>query len=380
MDKIVILHVFNDEKFFEGVSCFFDSLKNVINKYCFYTKEKNYQFKYIKSISKIRIYNNFEEYSRLFSDKEINVIYFHSLYFDKYKFFKYISKDKKVIWWCFGADIYYGIRGLKPLINLNLYKPLTLQHIECENKHLSLRRRIKKLLKSLSYFYFKKLQNDVIKRIDYFSPVLPIEYELLKENPNFKAKPFMLNAGPGIYIPKSFTKVKNPLNVLIGNSLTYTNNHLDIFHELNAISLDHNRKYIIPISYGNDFKNQKEYFKKSLKSQQVLWLEDFIPFSEYSDYLNSVTHAIFGHIRQQSMGNIIFCLVRGVKIFLYSDSIIYKQLKKFGYIVFTIDYDLDENSLNTVLTDTEAYNNYRIYNESIKYRTQMAEKELYKMI
>lgn len=39
MKKVVILHVFTDDKFFDSVSSFFDSLKNVENVYVFTKKQ-----------------------------------------------------------------------------------------------------------------------------------------------------------------------------------------------------------------------------------------------------------------------------------------------------------------------------------------------------
>ena len=83
----------------------------------------------------------------------------------------------------------------------------------------------------------------------------------------------------------------------------------------------------------------------------MIWLEDFIPFKEYISYLDSITHAVFGQIRQQAIGNINFCFERGIKIYLYSDSIIYKQLNKWGYIIYTIENDLTSDSLNEVLDE-----------------------------
>ena len=76
MKKIVILHVFDDEKFFDSTSKFFDALDNVHNRYCFYTPNKNYQFKHIKLSHKIEVFNDYKEYTKLFSDKQIDIIYF----------------------------------------------------------------------------------------------------------------------------------------------------------------------------------------------------------------------------------------------------------------------------------------------------------------
>lgn len=375
MKKIVILHVFDDEKFFDGVSKFFDALDNVHNRYCFYTSRKNYQFKHIKLSHKVEIFNNYKEYTNLFSDEDIDIIYFQSLYINKYKLFNYISDEKKVIWWCFGAEIYYSYKGLKPLINIELYKPLTKKYKKSKDNGIIYS--LKDFFKSIIFTHYKALQNKVISRIDYFSPVLPIEYELMKNNPHFRAKPFMLNAGPGIYTPKPLSIKQIPQNILIGNSLTYTNNHLDIFQHLKTTNIASTRKYIIPINYGSDYTKDKRFLKDSFcSSSQTIWLEEFIPRSEYLSYLESITHAIFGHIRQQAMGNINYCLERGIKIYLYSDSIAYKQLKELGYIIYNIETDLTQDSLNEVLDEKSARINYNIFCSTIKDRVNKAIQEI----
>ena len=55
-------------------------------------------------------------------------------------------------------------------------------------------------------------------------------FKSMKRLPLFKAKPFMLNVGPGNHKPIPLPIINKPKNILIGNSLTYTNNHLDIFN------------------------------------------------------------------------------------------------------------------------------------------------------
>lgn len=376
-NKIVILHIFDDEKFFDSVSCFFDSLSNVSNLYYFYTPQKDYKFQRIKLINKITLINDFKTYCNFLSNKDIDIIYFHSLYVDKYKYFKFISSEKIVIWWCFGAEIYYSHKGLKPLIDIELYKPLTLKH---KNKYTPVKYKIKEFIKSLFSSYSKKIQNKVISRIDYFSPVLPIEYELMKRLPLFKAKPFMLNVGPGNHKPIPLPIINKPKNILIGNSLTYTNNHLDIFNILNKVKIDSSRKYIIPINYGNDFINTKQKLKDSLHTSNTIWLENFIPLNEYTTYLDSITHAIFGHVRQQAIGNLNFCFERGIKVFLYTNSIMYKQYKEMGYIIFSIENDLNSDSLSKILSREEAKINYNLFCNRIKNRKYNTEIELKNII
>lgn len=352
---ITILHVFPDDKFFDSISIFFNALPNINNLFCYYSKN-NKPFKYIKKENIIKKYTDWNEYTLLFKSSDIDIIYFHSISINSYKLFKYIDPQKIVIWWCWGYDIYNNYGLLKPFIKIELYKPLTKQ-IKIRGK---ITKNIYHFIKSLTLL---KTQKKLLNRIDYFSPVIPIEYDLMKHNPTFKAKPFMLESGPGLaYMVKNDLKsLNNAQNVLIGNSLTLTNNHLDILEKIKYINLPSDRTYIVPINYGNDF--DKDILKKKAQTitAQFKWLESFIPLQEYKELFNSITHAIFGHMRQQAMGNINMCLRSGIKIFLYKDSLIYKQLKLRGYHIFTIENDLNEESLAEVLSQEEALHNYELY-------------------
>lgn len=356
MSPVVILHVFSDDKFFDKASFFFDSLKNVTNLYYYYDKDDCYRFKYIKNAQKIKIFSNYKEYVSYFSDPHVNVVYFHNLSPKRYSLFKYIGNHQKVVWWCWGFEIYSRLCLLPPLVNIELYKPLTIKEVKKYSRGL------KALLRYMYYVikfpYNKYIRNKVLRRIDYFSPVLPIEYSLMKNSTYFRAKPIMLG-GPILGEDIAFTYTSFPQNILIGNSLTYTNNHLDIFsivRDFHSVG----QKYIIPINYGNAYNNDHDAFKKKadLPTDNTIWIDTFLPYEKYLLIFRTVTHAIFGHMRQQAMGNIDLCLRSSVKIYLYKDSVIYKQLIEWGYIVYTIENDLSEESLKTNLSKEIALYNY----------------------
>lgn len=361
MTKIVILHIFTDEKFFDSVSDFFDSLKNIENLYYYYTPDINYSFKYIRSKNKIKIISCFNEYTHILSSEQIDVIYFQSLSPSFYHYFKYINQKTILIWWCFGYEIYNSQRYLPPMVKIKLFKPITLQFKHNNKKVYSVKNLIRPFywLIRLPWDYY--VRRKLISRIDYFSPVLPIEYELMKRNNYFKAQSFMINEGPGLLGNVEFTYFKTAQNILIGNSFTYTNNHLDIFAKIKPYQLN-TSKYIIPINYGNEYAGKRDVFKhiSGLSPEKTIWIDDFMPYEKYKHLLSSVSHAIFGHMRQQAMGNINMCLLRGTKIFLYKDGLLYKQLKDFGYIVFSIEDDLSEKALKTPLSKEDAYNNFSI--------------------
>lgn len=353
--KIKILHVFPDDKFFDGVANYFIELHNVTNLFYYYSKD-NKPFRYIKNKEIITQYSNWSEYISFFKDPSIDIIYFHSLPINNYKLFKHIDSRKIIIWWCWGYDIYNNYGILKPFIDIDIYKPLT---EKISKKVLSLKT-IYHFIRSLTLY---KKRNIILNRIDYFSPVIPIEYELMKNNSAFRAKPFMLEKGPGLgyKIKGDYTYKSKAQNIIIGNSLTLTNNHLDILDKIKDIKLSDDRTYIVPINYGNGFDKNILKHKAQTISAPFRWLDSFIPKNEYIELFQTISHAIFGHMRQQAMGNINICLRNGIKVFLYKDSIIYKQLKSQGYHVFTIDYDLNEKSLSETLTEEAAIHNYELY-------------------
>lgn len=376
MKPFVILHVFTDDKFFDNVSDFFDSLDNVSNLYYFYAPNKNFSFKYIKQISKIRIFQDYGEYVRTFANSEICAIYFQGLHPHHYKYFKYISSDKLVFWWCFGFEIYSPFAFRTNIVKCNLYKVLTRKYMK---RHFyGFDNLVLQLYQFIRYPYFFLYRNKVLRRIDYFTPVLPIEYDYLRKYfTSFKAKPFMLEAGPGTFQVKSFSYNEKVGNVLVGNSLTYTNNHVDIFFYLKKCVLEKRQKLIVPVNYGKAYRGRCKNLKQAIGEVPfpVIWLENFLPFDEYVKLLSSITHAIFGVIRQQAMGTIFKCLLTGVKVFLFKDSIIYQYLMSKGYFVYAIE-EICCNSLVEPLSRDEALHNFILATDRRKNCRLNAEMEL----
>ena len=373
MKEITILHVFPDEKFFDSSYYAFESLKGVKNLFYLYQSQNDYKFKFIKNTDKVTIYNNKQEYIKLFSDVNIDIILFHSLRSSQLEYFKYIDKQKKVIWWSWGGDIYNNIfNDVKPLIQWNLYKPITSNYMkEHCGEPLKARTHIRLWLRHLKHKY--ELRR-IINRIDLFIPCMSYDYKLLKE----KCKWFRADYLPFPRTKSTFEFVHHntPKDILIGNSLTYTNNHLDIFDRICDFRLSDNRKYIIPISYGwgNAFANNPENLISisKLKTESTIWIRKYIDRHEYFEMFSGISHAIFGVMRQQALANIYRCLLNGIKLYLYKDSIVAQQLREDGYIFYTIDEDLTEDSLSKCLSYEEALHNYNLiikldYGESIPF-------------
>lgn len=136
-------------------------------------------------------------------------------------------------------------------------------------------------------------------------------------------------------------------NILVGNSATPTNNHIEIFSKLEFFKT-HNINIIIPLSYGDEnYKNKIINLSKNIFKDKITFLTEFLPYTEYLEILKNIDIAIFGHERQQATANIIQLLGFGKKVFLNKKSTLYdyfnkKDFKIFDFQNFNIDKLSDE--------------------------------------
>lgn len=341
------LHVFPDEKFIDGtIELFNESIAD--NDYVVLDVCKPYRYikKYADEITSVKT----NEFLEFICNKNYNVIMFHQLWFSQYKLVLNLPETIKVIWSSFGIDIYNGQGCLAPLCEMDLYKPIT-KKIFIKNRYI-----YNFAKKCVYYLRHKYIQNLLLSRLDYMATVLPIEYDMIKEKTKFSAQ----------YIPFQYVSKKNTFeanwinssasNILLGNSATTTNNHLDILKILKDRNITNN--CYVPCAYGN-YAYLEKLQKATHSNPFVHMLLDFMPYDEYEKLLKSCRIAVFGHVRQQAIGNIVIAMLQGSKVFLYSDSVAYKYFKKEGYIIYTIENDLTLKNIEELMTDEERENNRR---------------------
>lgn len=393
-NSIIILHVFLDSLIFKGIADSCDSMQGVKNLYIFYTPIKGYQMISNKD-KRVIITYDFDEYTSYFHNPEVDVIFFHSLPYSNYYLFDYIDAEKFVIWWAWGHDLYYKQGKNLPLLEQKeMLKPLTKDFVcryvtpnnvsQIEKFKTYLKKGLarvkfvyKRIIKHDALFIPKISQDEILERVDAFFAPLDIEYDMMKAaHHNFSAVGDIKLAGPMISVFEYKEKIGN---VLVNHSLTETDNHFDVFEYLYKVRLDDNRKYILPVSYGigGNYNGNPDLLINAcqLNESQTFWLKETMPLEEYKKILKTVSHAVFGMIRQQALGNVYMCLRTGVKVYLFRDSVIYQELKKVGYICFTIEEDLTTDSLATCLTREEAMKNYDLYVAGMKDRSPAVFRE-----
>lgn len=367
--SINILHVIREYKFYlSSIERFNNQYYNnlfVFNR----SLSTSYESEKIESIGdKVKIVESYKEIIHFVKNNTIDIVYFHSLPPTDWKLVSLMPKGTIVVWWVWGYDIYNGYGLIKPFINLDLYKPLTKSLITQNNqKHY-----IKTILTIIRSIYFSLYKRKALSKISYLHTVTETEFNILHSMSGFRhMKRF--------YAPSSRNFSKPALNrekqyLIIGNSSSATNNHLDIFESLKTIGFQE-KDIIVPLSYGSEHYGEIINEKIMLNNYpfKIKIIKNFLPKEEYEKIFNNVSHAIYGVMRQQAMGNITFCLLHGVKIFLYEDSMLYKDLKNGGYIVYSIEKDLTINELRAPLLEEEANHNY---NQWIRNRNENEMKSI----
>jgi hypothetical protein len=358
---IRVLHITADDKFFDKAIVNFESDPRLSNKGVIFVSSNDYKLKLITSTEKVQMICGKKNIAELLMSDTYDVVFFYSLRVQYYPYFKYIPKNRIVIWWMWGYELYSDFHCAKPFIPIKMYKPRT-------NKLVKEKGIVHYVKETFSYIflkpYYECLRKKILKRIDYFQPVVDAEFDIMCNNfPVIKGSPFYYKNSMGSIINPIKNKKDSKGAILFGNSASYTNNHLDVWEDIKKIDLT-GRKIILPLNYGN--KKYSELLHNEIHSTdaELFFLDDFLPYDEYMKLLDSCSYAIFGTIRQQAMYNINYCIAHGIKVFLYKDSVVYNAYKKMGFSVYTIE-DISEKELTQPITDDEYLHNIRVYNKEI---------------
>ena len=326
----MILHLAADEKFIDDAIVQFDAVNEGVNEYWVISKKETPEFVKSKRV-KVFSFQKFLIMCILGKLNNFDAIIFHSLTQPAKIACLFSSARVKKAWIGFGFDYYSIIENdelcvLKPetrKIAIDIYgnaKPNSL---------------VSSIIKKIISILFNP------KSIDYFSPVLFSEFSLVSEKFNCEMN----------YVDWNYCGFVNTLHllgdlkvnydskkVLLGNSCTPTNNHIDAFKDVFNFGLGY--KIVVPLSYGdtNLYKDKiVRLFCESFKSEDLQLLTDFISFDEYVNLLQDCPFVVMNHLRQQGLGNIIISLFVGAYVFLDKANPLYAFLSESGFDIYSID-------------------------------------------
>lgn len=332
-----ILHIVHDEKFIDIAYRLFEESSPKNNTFiiisaphklnfikftpvCFVTRKESVNRRFLESL------NHFD------------MVVLHCMDAIKMEILALADNTVKFVWIGWGIDYYDLITG--DLNKLLLPKTLALNKNNfLLNSYSTLRIKTKKMIKKyITGRYIDKFK--LVNRINYFSPVLYEDYELVKSAlPDFNAQ----------YVPWNYGNLEDDLikgyeeatitgdNILLGNSSFPSNNHLDIFDNIDLIGLA-DRKIICPLNYG-DYDYRKVVTLEGAKrfGSNFVPLNDYMSINDYVKLIKTCSLVVMGHLRQQALGNIIIMMYLGAKVFLDKNNPIYIFFNKESAHIFSLE-------------------------------------------
>ncbi|HMG93913.1 MAG TPA: TDP-N-acetylfucosamine:lipid II N-acetylfucosaminyltransferase [Chryseolinea sp.] len=234
-----------------------------------------------------------------------------------------LNKFKELNWLPWGGDIY----NLPSLDHL-CYEPLTYMQYIKKNKSFG------QILYELKVLIFNSaFKKRAYSKVANIMTWMEQEYQFALHHLPVQAKHkffFYENQFPYSDLDsiQSSTTTRDRLSLIIGNSGSPTNNHLDTvsFLEKHKIGAD----LIVPVSYGD--KNYISFLKKRLtyKYGALEFVDRYMQFHEYIRFLADADGLVMNTIRPQGYGNIFMMLYLNKAVFFNERNISLPDLTKNG--------------------------------------------------
>lgn len=283
-----------------------------------------------------------------------------------------------IVWIGWGGDYSYLIEPYlgEPLLE-NTKALINSLHSKPDYVLKKIKKNLKKLIEQPKNAYIYLLNrtshridiHDVIERIDLLW-INPEEFSLFKKAlPGFHGEFHRINyysseetfqLGPGL--------MDGP-DILVGNSSTETNNHLEIFKLLQNINLD-GRKVIAPLSYGDMYYGDViERIGYQYFGSEFMPIRHYMSIDEYHTLLSRCGTVVMNHVRQQAGTTIATALYKGAKVFMRAENPAYRFYKSMGVNLFSIQDQLNQNTVFGPLNQSEMHKHRSILDSYWSHKT-----------
>lgn len=361
-----ILHIATDDKFLDHALPVFEAVYPGANDVFVFAVET--PLKYVKlkpdhvETKRSNFFYKRPKLSSLIYQK-YDIVVFHSLISSTYPELDNISADTPTIWLGWGFDYYDDLLRRIPLLLGNTqkrYKSVV------ENKP---RRMAASIVKGLISLFLRRSSKELaVERISVFSPVLPEEYDMVKGSRKWRHFPKFALWHYGTmednFIKGFEGEVVTGNAILVGNSATYTGNHLEVFDLLHSQGVS-DRAVVAPLSYGDPqlakglISLGQEYFSDNFEP-----LLEYMPIQDYVAIIKKCGYVIMNHVRQQAVGNIVIMLYLGARVFVRQENPVYGFFKNSGVVISTVqELEWQPELLNLPLTAEERVSNRMIVSD-----------------
>lgn len=372
-----ILHIATDEKFINQAYSIFEIAFPNMNNVWVITNKENIEFveSYHTKIISTCFIKRWSPKVHKSAYRNYDIVVFHSFSDLLYPEVFNVPEGVPKVWLGWGFD-YYDL-----ISNSSAFLLPETQNIASQSYKTLVRTNVASLIKHVfKLIGIAKSKRKAIENLSLFSPVLPGEYEFVRQSQKWNRFPDSVQWNYGTiedHFVKDFKDDEvNGDSILVGNSASLTCNHKEAISLLSCLE-GTGRQVIAPLSYGSkDYGDKIVSLGEQYLGKQFVPLRDFMPIQEYVATIKKCGFVIMNHKRQQAVGNIVIMLYLGARVFLREENPTFSFLKDMGVIVSSVQ-ELEKNSflLNEALCYEEKQKNKQLVcnywsRESSVYRTK----------
>lgn len=230
------------------------------------------------------------------------------------------ATDRQLVVWCgWGGDYYGLLPGYANLLMLPLSRRLDDQ-CRAAKPAPPPAARLKAMLKTpirwLEHVDDRDWISKALARVDYFVSD-EAGYDLLRAaRPEFRAGRLWIPYYCVEDVPALPSGRPTGQDILLGNSATATNNHVEAILSLSRLDLT-DRRVIVPLSYGDErYADQVCEIGRRLLGDAFVPLRKFLSLQDYLHVIQSCSVFVMNNVRAQGVGNIVAAYMNGAKVCL----------------------------------------------------------------
>lgn len=336
------LHVIPDNKFIDAAHDIFEEAAPDAHDYLIFSS--GCRLRYIHNFEPIRV-SPAQILDACLRLDEYSAVFIHYLNNEARLLIHSAPAHTKFIWLAWGAD-YYHLLGpentflLPSTLAMLAGEPIStgrnFANFLAEAKEAAMApahflHRLKLRRRTRAFCASAPAETTLLRRFSALATPIEEDYLALRAHHPSLDIPFLdWNYWTENFSPRRLPTRPTGNNILLGNSATPTNNHLDAL-ELLADAVPHDRTVICPLSYGlpryADLVEEKGH---ALLGNRFVPLREYTNSESYAKTISSCSIVIMNHLRQQALGNIIIALCSGSHLFLQAGNPVRATLSKMG--------------------------------------------------
>lgn len=336
-------HLMVDEKFIDDFIKEADFISPKNNTYIFTFKNA----KHVTSKSGIHALYGSKELEALKEQiTSKDKVFVHQLTYNAAKFLNSLNEKIEINAFFWGGDFLsdpihvhkkrvFGPKTLR-LFNLHLQHPFVYSKTTREFIG-NLKNRV--LFHSKEQRHIFETKKKAVQKINYILHWNEFDQKIVNRiyEANTKFAFFYYEFGLNTPLNNSRKRTSDKVSVLLGNSDSATNNHLEAIDEVKRLNIKELEVYC-PLNYGINpkLKQKVEAYGTKKLGNQFNSINEFMPRDLYYEMVSKVDFAIMNHFRTQAAGNVFFLINSGVPVFMNEKSSLYQLLISLSIKVYNI--------------------------------------------